>query len=75
MFNATEILIDAFVNEIREGYRRTYGCFKNDYQDIIQKSQKNSDRGKDSTFRQRKMLAKAPRRKEEKCESNIRKII
>jgi hypothetical protein len=35
MFNATEILIDAFVNQIREGYRRTYGCFKNDYQDII----------------------------------------
>ncbi len=35
MFNATEILIDAFVNEIRDGYRRTYGCFKNDYQDII----------------------------------------
>jgi hypothetical protein len=35
MFNATEILIDAFVNQIREGYHRTYGCFKNDYQDII----------------------------------------
>lgn len=35
MFNATEILIDAFVNQIREGYRRTYGCFKNDYEDII----------------------------------------
>jgi hypothetical protein len=35
MFNATEILIDAFVNQIREGYRRTYGAFKNDYQDII----------------------------------------
>jgi hypothetical protein len=35
MFNATEILIDAFVNQIREGYRRTYGCLKNDYQDII----------------------------------------
>jgi hypothetical protein len=35
MFNATEILIDAFVQQIREGYSRTYGCFKNDYQDII----------------------------------------
>jgi hypothetical protein len=35
MFNATEILIDAFAEQIREGYRRTYGCLKNDYQDII----------------------------------------
>ncbi|MBD2437031.1 Npun_R2479 family HD domain-containing metalloprotein [Nostoc sp. FACHB-110] len=35
MFNATEILIDAFVNQIREGYSRTYGCLKNEYQDII----------------------------------------
>lgn len=35
MFNATEILIDAFVKQIREGYTRTYGCLKNDYQDII----------------------------------------
>lgn len=35
MFNATEILIDAFVQQIREGYSRTYGCLKNDYQDII----------------------------------------
>ncbi|GAB1539303.1 metal-dependent phosphohydrolase [Scytonema sp. NUACC21] len=35
MFNATEILIDSFVEQIREGYRRTYGCFKHDYQDII----------------------------------------
>ncbi|MBP5976415.1 metal-dependent phosphohydrolase [Brasilonema sp. CT11] len=35
MFNATEILIDVFVAQIREGYRRTYGCLKNDYQDII----------------------------------------
>ncbi|BAZ32444.1 hypothetical protein NIES4074_49500 [Cylindrospermum sp. NIES-4074] len=35
MFNATEILIDAFVNQIREGYSRTYGCLKTDYQDII----------------------------------------
>jgi hypothetical protein len=35
MFNATEILIDAFVNQIREGYTRTYGCLKTEYQDII----------------------------------------
>ncbi|MEA5570022.1 Npun_R2479 family HD domain-containing metalloprotein [Calothrix sp. UHCC 0171] len=35
MFNTTEILIDAFVDQIREGYRRTYGCLKTDYQDII----------------------------------------
>ncbi|ARV58839.1 metal-dependent phosphohydrolase [Nostocales cyanobacterium HT-58-2] len=35
MFNATEILIDAFVAQIREGYHRTYGCLKHDYQDII----------------------------------------
>jgi hypothetical protein len=35
MFNTTEILIDAFVQQIKEGYRRTYGCLKNDYQDII----------------------------------------
>jgi hypothetical protein len=35
MFNTTEILIDAFVKQIREGYKRTYGCLKIDYQDII----------------------------------------
>ncbi len=35
MFNATEILIDTFVEQIREGYTRTYGCYKHDYQDII----------------------------------------
>jgi hypothetical protein len=35
MFNTTEILIDAFVKQIREGYRRTYGSLKIDYQDII----------------------------------------
>jgi hypothetical protein len=35
MFNATEILIDAFVKQIREGYHRTYGSLKTDYQDII----------------------------------------
>ena len=35
MFHTTEILIDAFAQKIREGYRRTYGCLKNDYQGII----------------------------------------
>ncbi|MDB9311466.1 HD domain-containing protein [Spirulina sp. CS-785/01] len=34
-FNATEILIDAFVGRLREGYRRTYGGLKQDYEDII----------------------------------------
>lgn len=35
MFNATEILINAFVEKLRDGYRRTYGGYKPDYQDII----------------------------------------
>lgn len=35
MFNATEILIDAFVKKLREGYRRIYGGCKKDYEDII----------------------------------------
>jgi hypothetical protein len=35
MFNATEILIDAFVQKLREGYRRTYGGLKQDNEDII----------------------------------------
>ncbi|MDJ0555353.1 MAG: metal-dependent phosphohydrolase [Microcoleaceae cyanobacterium MO_207.B10] len=35
MFNATEILINSFVEKIREGYRRTYGGYKSDYEDII----------------------------------------
>jgi hypothetical protein len=35
MLNTTEIIIDAFVSQIREGYRRTYGGLKTDYQDII----------------------------------------
>ena len=35
MFNATEILIDAFVEKLREGYSRTYGGYKHDYEDII----------------------------------------
>jgi hypothetical protein len=34
-FNATEILIDTFSQKIREGYRRTYGGLKTDYEDII----------------------------------------
>ncbi len=35
MFNATEILIDAFVEELREGYRRTYGGYNKAYEEII----------------------------------------
>ncbi len=35
MFNATEILTTAFVQQIKAGYRRTYGNFKPDYADII----------------------------------------
>jgi hypothetical protein len=35
MFNATEILIDAFGLRLREGYRRMYGGIKPDYEDII----------------------------------------
>ncbi|HLO49103.1 MAG TPA: metal-dependent phosphohydrolase [Kamptonema sp.] len=35
MFNATAILIDAFVQELQAGYRRTYGKYKPDYPDII----------------------------------------
>jgi hypothetical protein len=35
MFNATEILIDAFVQQLKAGYQRTYGNFKPDYADII----------------------------------------
>ncbi|MEB3828678.1 Npun_R2479 family HD domain-containing metalloprotein [Phormidium sp. CCY1219] len=35
MFNATEILIDTFVQKLRSGYRRTYGGYKPDYEDII----------------------------------------
>ncbi|MBE9115582.1 metal-dependent phosphohydrolase [Lusitaniella coriacea LEGE 07157] len=34
-FNATEILIDEFVDRLRQGYRRTYGGLKEDYEDII----------------------------------------
>ena len=35
MFNATEILIQAFVERLRDGYHRTYGGLKTDYEDII----------------------------------------
>jgi len=35
MFNATEILIDAFVQQLKAGYHRTYGNLKADYADII----------------------------------------
>jgi len=35
MFNATEVLIDAFGHQLREGYRRMYGGLKPDYEDII----------------------------------------
>ncbi|HEY9610214.1 Npun_R2479 family HD domain-containing metalloprotein [Allocoleopsis sp.] len=35
MFNATELLIDAFVQKLRDGYRRTYGGLKTDNEDII----------------------------------------
>ncbi|MEG4391664.1 Npun_R2479 family HD domain-containing metalloprotein [Microcoleus sp. BROC3] len=35
MFNATELLINAFVNRLIEGYRYTYGGFKSDYGEII----------------------------------------
>lgn len=35
MFNATELLIDDFVQKLREGYRRTYGGLKSDYEEII----------------------------------------
>lgn len=35
MFNAMELLIDDFVEKLRVGYRRTYGGWKPDYEDII----------------------------------------
>ena len=34
-FNATELLINSFVEKIKDGYRRTYGGYKPDYADII----------------------------------------
>jgi hypothetical protein len=35
MFNATEVLIDAFVKQLRYGYRCLYGAQKPDYEEII----------------------------------------
>ena len=35
MFNATEVLIDAFGEQLRAGYHRMYGGLKPDYEDII----------------------------------------
>ena len=35
MFNPTEVLIDAFGDQLRAGYRRMYGGLKPDYEDII----------------------------------------
>ncbi|MDJ1185433.1 Npun_R2479 family HD domain-containing metalloprotein [Roseofilum casamattae] len=35
MFNTTELLIHQFVQQVQEGYRRTYGGWKHDYEDII----------------------------------------
>lgn len=35
MFNATELLIDDFVKKLKDGYHRTYGGWKHDYEDII----------------------------------------
>ncbi|MGQ9873315.1 Npun_R2479 family HD domain-containing metalloprotein [Leptodesmis sp.] len=35
MFSTTELLIEDFVQKLKEGYRRTYGGLKSDYEDII----------------------------------------
>ncbi|MFM7219017.1 MAG: Npun_R2479 family HD domain-containing metalloprotein [Nodosilinea sp.] len=35
MFNATEVLVDEFVNHLQSGYRRTYGGQNPQYEDII----------------------------------------
>ncbi|AFY70957.1 metal-dependent phosphohydrolase HD region [Thalassoporum mexicanum PCC 7367] len=35
MLNTTEILINAFVEKLKAGYRRTYGGLKTNYEDII----------------------------------------
>ncbi len=35
MLNTTELAIDAFVNHLKEGYRRTYGGHKLDYAEIL----------------------------------------
>ena len=35
LFNATEILIDAFVARVKDGYQRTYGGWQTEYEDIL----------------------------------------
>lgn len=35
MFNATELLIDTFVQNLKDGYRRAYGSMKTEYEEII----------------------------------------
>ncbi|MEY2979326.1 MAG: Npun_R2479 family HD domain-containing metalloprotein [Prochlorotrichaceae cyanobacterium] len=35
VFNATELLITAFVDQLKDGYRKTYGGYHTDYEDII----------------------------------------
>ncbi len=35
MFNSTELLIEAFIQQLEKGYSRTYGGYKSDYADII----------------------------------------
>jgi hypothetical protein len=35
MFSTTELLIEDFVQKLKDGYRRTYGGLKSDYEDII----------------------------------------
>lgn len=35
VFNATELLITAFVDQLKDGYRKTYGGYKPNYEDII----------------------------------------
>lgn len=35
MFNSTQLLVKDFANQLREGYRRTYGGLKPDYVDIL----------------------------------------
>ncbi|MBW4540128.1 MAG: metal-dependent phosphohydrolase [Myxacorys chilensis ATA2-1-KO14] len=35
MFSAIELLIDAFVQQLQAGYRRTYGNYKSNYADIL----------------------------------------
>ena len=35
MFNSTALLIEAFVERLKEGYHRTYGGYKPDYAEII----------------------------------------